>query len=317
MIQDICFSHYSQWVAIVSSKGTCHVFVLSPFGGDAGFRLLNTQGEEPSLYPVLSLPWWSTSSCIINQQSFPPPPPVSLSVVSRIKYSSFGWLSTVNNTAPSATGKVFVPSGAVAAVFHNSLSQSVQHSNSRTGTLEHLLVYTPSGHVVQHQLQPRIGVEQNHSGLSNHTATSMHMQEEDLRVKVEPIQWWDVCRRSDWPVREDSVLGATYDRQEVPEMLQNKSGSNGTYGMESLELNGAVGGENKLEAYSGKLHDRSHWYLSNAEVQISSLRLPIWQKSKVLLLCQSYIYSYLFLCFGNNLSVTVIDLFLYDGLSKS
>ncbi|ONH93723.1 hypothetical protein PRUPE_8G249300 [Prunus persica] len=279
MIQDICFSHYSQWVAIVSSKGTCHVFVLSPFGGDAGFRLLNTQGEEPSLYPVLSLPWWSTSSCIFNQQSCPPPAPVALSVVSRIKYSSFGWLSPVNNTASSTTGKVFVPSGAVAAVFHNSLSQSPRQSNSRTSTLEHLLVYTPSGHVVQHELQPRIGVDQSHSGTQ--AATSMHMQEEDLRVKVEPIQWWDVCRRSDWPEREDIVLGTTSDRQDVAEINQTKSGSDGTHGMESLDLNGAVGGERRLETYSGKLNDRSHWYLSNAEVQISSLRLPIWQKSKI------------------------------------
>ncbi|CAN6693871.1 unnamed protein product [Malus baccata var. baccata] len=281
MIQDICFSRYSQWVAIVSSKGTCHVFVLSPFGGDAGFRLLNNHGEEPSLCPVLTLPWWSASSCIINQQSFPPPPPVALSVVSRIKYSSFGWLSTVNNATASATGKVFVPSGAVAAVFHNSLCQSLQHCNSRKSTLEHLLVYTPSGHVVQHELQPRIGVEQSHSGLSTQVATSMHMQDEDLRAKVEPIQWWDVCRRSDWPEREDSSFGTTSDRQEVAGIIQNKSGSDGTHRMESLDLNGAVGGEGRLKTYSGKVHDRSHWYLSNAEVQISSLRLPIWQKSKI------------------------------------
>jgi len=133
---------------------------LSPFGGDAGFRMLSSQGEEPSLFPALSAPWWSTSSCISNQQSFPPPPPpVALSVVSRIKYSSFGWLNTVSNTTASATGKVFVPSGAVAAVFHNSLSQSLQHANSKANTLEHLLVYTPSGYVVQHELLPLVGVE--------------------------------------------------------------------------------------------------------------------------------------------------------------
>ncbi|PRQ26218.1 putative transcription factor WD40-like family [Rosa chinensis] len=274
MIQDICFSHYSQWVAIVSSKGTCHVFVLSPFGGDAGFQVQHSQGEEPTLYPVLSLPWWSTSSCIMSQQSFPPPPPVVLSVVSRIKYSSFGWLSTVNNAAGSTTGKVFVPSGAVAAVFHNSLSQIVQHSNSRAGTLEHLLVYTPSGHVVQHELQPRVGVEQSHSGLNTQTATYMHMQEEDLRVKVEPIQWWDVCRRSDWPEREDCILGINADRQDVAETIQSKSGSDGTYALEFLDLNGGVEGKRNLETHRSR-------NISNAEVQINSFRLPIWQKSKI------------------------------------
>ncbi|KAL6208518.1 hypothetical protein ACLB2K_019467 [Fragaria x ananassa] len=273
LIQDICFSHYSQWVAIVSSKGTCHVFVLSPFGGDAGFQVQHSQGEEPTLYPVLSLPWWSTSCCIMTQQSFPPPPPVTLSVVSRIKYSSFGWLSTVNNAAGSTTGKVFVPSGAVAAVFHNSLSQSVQHSNSRASTLEYLLVYTPSGHVVQHELQPRVGIEQSHSGLNTQTATYRHTQEEDLRVKVEPIQWWDVCRRSEWPEREDCILGINSDG-DVAETIQSKSGWDGTYAMEFLDLNGGVEGKRNLE---------THWSrnISNAEVQISSFRLPIWQKSKI------------------------------------
>lgn len=283
MIQDICFSHYSQWIAIVSSKGTCHVFVLSPFGGDAGFRLLNSQGEEPALYPVLSLPWWHTSSCITSRQSVPPPPPVALSVVSRIKYSSFGWLSTVNNTAASATGKVFVPSGAVAAIFHNSLSHNLPRGSSRADSLEYLLVYTPSGHVVQHELRPSIGIEPSQGGSNTKSASLVHMQEDELRVKVEPIQWWDVCRRQDWPEREDCILGTTFDKQDVADKIQSKSCPDNGYGLEFLDINGGIGGHNMVERYPGKPHERSHWYLSNAEVQISSLRLPLWQKSKVYL----------------------------------
>lgn len=281
MIQDICFSHYSQWIAIVSSKGTCHVFVLSPFGGDAGFRLLNSQGEEPALYPVSSLPWWYTSSGITGQ-SVPPPSPVALSVVSRIKYSSFGWLSTVNNTPASATGKVFVPSGAVAAIFHNSLSHNPQ-PNRLSASLEHLLVYTPSGHVVQHELKASIGLEPSHGGSNTHSASLVHMQEDEFRVKVEPIQWWDVCRRSDWPERDDCILSTIFDKQDVAETIQNKSSSANGFGLEFLDINDDIGGKNMVESYSGKPHERSHWYLSNAEVQISSLRLPIWQKSKVYL----------------------------------
>ncbi|KAK9984095.1 hypothetical protein SO802_033620 [Lithocarpus litseifolius] len=280
IIQDICFSHYSQWVAVVSSKGTCHVFVLSPFGGDAGFRMLSSQGEEPSLFPAVSVPWWSTSSCITNQQSFPPPPPVALSVVSRIKYSSFGWLNTVSNTT-AATGKVFVPSGAVAAVFHNSLSQSLQNSNSRANTLERLLVYTPSGYVVQHELMPSVGVEGCDSGSRTQSASYVHMQEDELRVKVEPIQWWDVCRRSDWPEREDSVSGTNFHGPDATDVIQNKSGSGDNYGVDFLYINDGIRGKSMARTYSGKPHEKSHWYLSNAEVQISSGRLPIWQKSKI------------------------------------
>ncbi|KAL5561610.1 hypothetical protein UlMin_031357 [Ulmus minor] len=274
IIQDICFSSYSQWIAIVSSKGTCHIFVLSPFGGDAGFRILNSPGEEPALYPVLSLPWWTTSSCIATQQSFPPPAPIGLSVVSRIKYSSFGWLNTVNNNPASAAGKVFVPSGAVAAVFHNSLSHSLQHSNSRADSLEYLLVYTPSGHVVQHELRPSIGVEPSEGGPGMHPTS---FQEEELRVKVEPVQWWDVCRRSDWLEREDSPFGTICERQDMTEIIQNKPGSASGYGLEFGVRDNKI-----MDGYCQKQpQEKSHFYLSNAEVQISALRLPIWQKSKI------------------------------------
>ncbi|XP_022727651.1 autophagy-related protein 18g-like isoform X2 [Durio zibethinus] len=280
MIQDICFSHYSQWVAIVSSKGTCHIFVLSPFGGDAGFQTLNSQGEEPSLFPVLSLPWWSASSCVINQQSFPPPLPVVLSVVSRIKYSSFGWLNTVSNTAASTTGKVFVPSGAVAAVFHNSISLSPRHVNLRTNSLEHLLVYTPSGHVVQHELLPSIGTDSGANNSRIQTALYTHIQEDDLRVKVEPVQWWDVCRRSDWPERKECISRSTLERQDVAEVVQSKSGCE-EYRIHSPEINDSVSGEKTSKPFPKKPHESFHWYLSNAEVQVNSWKLPIWQKSKI------------------------------------
>lgn len=274
MIQDICFSHYSQWIAIVSSKGTCHIFVLSPFGGDSGFHSL-TMGEDPSLYPIMSLPWWSISSCLINQQSSPPPAPISLSVVSRIKYSSFGWLNTVGNANGSAAGKVFVPSGAVAAVFHNSISQNVQQVNSRINPLEHLLVYTPSGYVVQHELLPSVGLELSEKGSRTQSASFAHMQDDELKVKVEPIQWWDVCRRSDWLEREECVFGSTSGQDNV-EIITRKPSAEENLRLDFLSINDDVT-ENK----SVKPHEKSHWYLSNAEVQISSLRLPIWQKSKI------------------------------------
>ncbi|XP_039036763.1 autophagy-related protein 18g-like isoform X1 [Hibiscus syriacus] len=278
MIQDICFSQYSQWVAIVSSKGTCHIFVLSPFGGDTGFQTLSSQGEEPSLSPVLSLPWWSTSFCVANQQSFPPPLPVALSVVSRIKYSSFGWLSTLSNAANTATGKIFVPSGAVAAVFHNSISLAAQHVDQRTTSLKHLLVYTPSGHVVQHELLPSIGADSGASNLRVQTTSYAHVREDDLTVKVEPVQWWDVCRRSDWPEREECISKATVERQDAAEGVESKS-VNEEFSMDSLEIND--NGEKNTKPFPTKPHDSFHWYLSNAEVQVNSWRLPIWQKTKI------------------------------------
>lgn len=53
--------------------------------------------------------------------------------------------------------------------------------------------------------------------------------------------------------------------------------------MDFVDVNDCVGGKKTLTNYPVKSHDRSHWYLSNAEVQVNTVRLPIWQNSKVFL----------------------------------
>nr|DAD33509.1 TPA_asm: hypothetical protein HUJ06_012360 [Nelumbo nucifera] len=276
VIQDICFSHYSQWIAIVSSRGTCHVFVLSPFGGDAGLQTQISDTDGPMLSPGLSIPWWSTSSYVVNQQLFPPPPSITLSVVSRIKNGSSGWFNTVSNAAASATGKLFVPSGAVAAVFHNSLSRSLQPIPLKSSAMEHLLVYTPSGHVVQHELVPSLRVEQSDGSSRIGSSPTMQIQDDELRVKVEPLQWWDVCRRSDWPEREECISQVTLNRQEAVEMITENSNCEDNDMKYMLEHDDNVAGKELLKPCG-----RSNWYLSNAEVQIGNGRIPIWQKSKI------------------------------------
>ncbi|KAL2495098.1 BCAS3 domain-containing protein [Forsythia ovata] len=95
VIQDICFSHDNQWIAIVSSKGTCHIFVISPFGGDTGIQALHSHIQGSILYPDSSPPWWPTSSFAVNEKCSSPPPPCTLSVVSRIKSSDSGLLNSV------------------------------------------------------------------------------------------------------------------------------------------------------------------------------------------------------------------------------
>ena len=314
MIQDICFSNFSQWIAIVSSKGTCHLFVLSPFGGDTGFRIISSQGEEPFLLPVFSLPWWYTPASISYQQSLPPPAPVVLSVASRIKYSSFGWLNTVHNSSANVTGKVFVPSGAIAAIFHNSLSHSQQLVNSKAKPLEHILVYTPSGHVVQHELLASVGLGTTDNGLRNQSTSLLHMQEDEFRVKVEPIQWWDVCRRSEWPERGDTCCN-TFDRQGGIERVQEKISYSDVHGLNFLGTRDRAG-EKMVRSSNENMHDRFHWYLSNAEVQRNFGRLPIWQKSKVLFIVPSsdfHIQGYEFVV--NNFASS--DLLLFNELCGS
>ncbi|ESQ36592.1 hypothetical protein EUTSA_v10006706mg [Eutrema salsugineum] len=279
IVQDICFSHHSQWLAIISSKGTCHIFVLNPSGSDAGFLPSNCDGEDPAQLPASSFPWWFTQSLSNNQQSLSPPPAVALSVVSRIKYSSFGWLNTVSNAATAATGKVFVPSGAVAAVFHKSVTHDLQQ-NSRTNSLEHILVYTPSGHVVQHELLPSVFTGSPENGLRVQRASHVQAQEDDLRVKVEPIQWWDVCRRSDWLETEERLPKSITEKQYDLDTVSNNLPIHADACL-SLDINGNFGEDRYLKTCSEKAPERSHRYLSNFEVKVTSGMLPVWQNSKI------------------------------------
>lgn len=253
VIQDICFSNYSQWIAVVSSRGTCHIFLLSPFGGETGIQLQNS--NKTKLSPFVSQPWWSTSS-FTKDQSFSPPPPITLSVVSRIKNVNFGWINTA--------GKAAVPPGVIAACFHSSVRRNHPEpsvSVSKADVLEHLLVYTPSGYVIQYELLPSLGREQGESSGSP--------QDEELRVKVEPVQWWDVCRRTDWPEKEEFIgIGG--------------GGGGGRHGLvEAAMANSDDEDGGVVEKDLSKLKERSRWYLSHAEVQMRSGRVPVWQKSKI------------------------------------
>jgi Breast carcinoma amplified sequence 3 len=273
VIQDFCFSPYSQWVGIVSSKGTCHIFVISPFGGDASLQFDGHHTDGVSLALTVSKPWWSNFSFLKDQLFFPPPPPVTTSVVSRIKNSNSGWLNTVSNVAATATGKIAAPSGAMAAAFHNSISP-VSASPKNKYSLEHLLVYSPSGHVIQHDLVPSSGPD-----LADNTSRvgpGSLLQDDELHVNTEPVQWWDVCRRTNWPERDENISRVIISCQKSFSGVDSSE-------CEDNEISGlahSVNGNIRRELMKGP--ERPNWYVSNAEVQINSGRIPIWQKSKVL-----------------------------------
>ncbi|KAI3678973.1 hypothetical protein L6452_38277 [Arctium lappa] len=264
VIQDISFSHYCRWISIVSSKLTCHVFVLSPFGGDADYRTHGSQSQ--AINPVQSLPWWSTPSFVIDEQPFPPPSPLTLSVVGRIKNNSSGFLNSVSNAASSAVGKTHLPSGAVASVFHNSMTYRYQDVSTKVNSLEYLLVYTPSGYVIQYELMPSMGI---HHGSRTQSVSHQPSQVEELGVTFESRQWWQVCRRSDSPEREESISVTSFNCRESAMSTYNS------------QANIHMGGQKLVKSDSVKRNDRAHWFLSNAEVQINSGRLPVWQNAKV------------------------------------
>ncbi|PKA60875.1 Autophagy-related protein 18h [Apostasia shenzhenica] len=274
VIQDICFSHYSQWVAIVSSRGTCHIFLLSPFGGDASLQQQSPYCDGPNLAPNLTLPWWCTESSTIDPQSLQPPPPLTVSVVSRIKSCGSGWLNTVSSVAASAAGKMHVPSGAIAAVFHDSIN-SIQSALSKENSLEHLLVYSPSGHLIQHALMPCLGTDSCGGSSRNGSGPLLQSQDEELRVSAEAVQWWDVCRRASWPEREQNICRISGSCK-ATETVLDTSNCHVKRSTFPFPPNHVLSGKDFMRA-----HEKPHVYLSNAEVQFCSGRIPIWQKSKV------------------------------------
>lgn len=173
----------------------------------------------------------------------------------------------------SATGLTMPPSGAIAATFHTSVSYGSQGIQLMTNFLEHLLVYTPSGFVVQHKLLPSTGVGLTDGGPKSEPGY-VHHQDEEFRVRVEPVQWWDVCRRSDCPERVECHFGTSAYGPEVSEIVDNS---------EKIFLAKEFPGSNKLvKNYTSKAVERSSWCLSNAEVQLNFSRSPIWQNVKVL-----------------------------------
>lgn len=214
---------------------------------------------------------------MIHQQLQQPPPPITYSVVSRIKNANSGWLSTVSNVAASAAGKISVPSGAVAAVFHNSLYHDTPRGPSKANSLEHLLVYSPSGHVIQHKLLPSSFVESCDRSSKTIPTSVLQLQDDDLRVNAEPVQWWDVCRRLNWPEREEDISRIFCNDQQTSETVMDSGDSEDNETSCSMSTTGSVLGAES--ARSG----RFHWYLSNAEVQINSGKILMWQKSKVVI----------------------------------
>ncbi|KAE9459206.1 hypothetical protein C3L33_08893, partial [Rhododendron williamsianum] len=128
--------------------------------------------------------------------------PVTLSVVSRIRSGSNGWKSTVSGVAAAAMGRMSSLPGAIASAFHNCKGNDFHAGNSSLKALNHLLVFSPSGSLIQYALQASSGLESAAvvSGLGPRDSSP----ENDARLVVEAIQKWNICQKQNWREREDN-----------------------------------------------------------------------------------------------------------------
>ncbi|BBH01913.1 homolog of yeast autophagy 18 F [Prunus dulcis] len=271
IIQDISFSDDSNWIMVSSSRGTSHLFAINPWGGsvnlptaDAGFTTKNTglgvTTKSAVRWPGVQMP---------NQQSLcSAGPPVTLSVVSRIRNGNNSWRGTVSGAAAAATGKMSSLSGAVAASFHNSKGNTHYVDCSSLKAKYHLLVFSPSGSMIQYALRISNGPDSTAvTGLNTAYESGL---EGDARLAVEAIQKWNICQKQNRREREDTT---------------DIYGENGNLDNNKIYPEGKKKGNTIYpEAWStitkAKIspEEKHQLYISEAELQMHETQSPVWAK---------------------------------------
>ncbi|CAM6097584.1 unnamed protein product [Calypogeia fissa] len=287
VIQDISFSSDSQWIAVSSSRGTSHMFAISPFGGLVGPQTHGAIPVDglmgPTFMPAPTFPWWSSPGSVrVSQQPVPPPPlAVTLSVVSRVKNGIGGWRGTMTGAAAAATGRASNVSGAVAAIFHDGGNHNLEGEVGSGCLKEQLWVLSPSGNLIRYLLRPSAGIDGGYSSGGTPGVSMMNsgspVQTQELRLLVEPLEKWDVSRRPNWAEREERL-----DCLAGPGVGYEEAVSSASGGQWAGSGGHVIGSGNGLGKEGMSVEDMQRWFMSNAEVQHSQARpLPIWAKAKV------------------------------------
>lgn len=280
VIQDISFSDDSRWIAISSSRGTSHLFAISPFGGAVGCHThegaLMNSSMGSSMAQGSARYWWSSSGLLKYDPQFPPPPPIILSDIHKIKNGNDGWCSTISGAAAAATGRSNITSGAVAAVFHNGGGRCFQSPLGYSDIRNQLWVFCSSGHVIRYALCPYAATDALHCRNSPEIGASScgASQAEDSSGIVEPLQKWDLGRKLNWVERENNI-----DRLSVTGVEKEKTAALTGYG--GGEILAHFGDNEQLEKEIMITEEKHRWYLSNAEVHMHQERPPIWTKPEI------------------------------------
>ncbi|CAK9149520.1 unnamed protein product [Ilex paraguariensis] len=195
------------WALLISSKTCASVITIS--------GLLISSPRDLLLFIPL---WWQcqlSNSCFSWQRSMP--------VSHCISTTAVYFILNQQSSSPRHPFTLYVD------------------VHSGVNSLEHLLVYTPSGYVIKLELLPSIEAELNESDPATWSGSYVHSE------------------------RKRNIF------QRLLLMLKKLERT------KFLEINLTV-----------KLPERSHLYLSNAEVQISSGRLPIMAKIQVIDFLEEY-----------------------------
>ncbi|XP_062223452.1 autophagy-related protein 18f-like [Phragmites australis] len=277
VIKDISFSDDSEWIMISSSRGTSHLFAISPYSASTSFHYSDNNPAEnnyvvdSSIKPTAHWSQNSTSSLSLSQKTlFVSGPPVTLSVVSRIRNGSNLFKGAVHGAAALATGVSSPISGAVASTFHNCKGADINSDGSSRGMKYYLLVFSPSGSIIQYVLH--LSAEQD-SGFDFPSGPISYgsERETDRKFVIEALQKWDVCHKRN---RRDSAESFTYSDFENGEnnKLFQKVMKKGT----SIYLFDCADENKKLSA-----DENRNFYISESELQTHVVQIPLWSRSGI------------------------------------
>ncbi|XWS27898.1 hypothetical protein CRYUN_Cryun25bG0019600 [Craigia yunnanensis] len=278
VIQDISFSDDGNWIMISSSRGTSHLFAINPMGGSVSFQSGDT-GFTPkhSGLGVMTKPqvhWLPNLGVQTPTQAslYASGPPVTLSVVSRIRNENNGWRGTVSGAAAAATGRMGSLSGAIASSFHNCKGNNFLFAESSSlKTKYHLLVFSPSGCMIQYAL--RLSADRDSTPVVSGLNTAYESTaDSDGRLVVEAIQKWKICQKHTRTEREDNIdiygENGTSDNSKVyPEEIRE-----GTTFPDPSDT---------VDKANVNPEEKHNLYISEAELQMHQAQKPLWAKSEI------------------------------------
>ncbi|CAN6457995.1 unnamed protein product [Victoria cruziana] len=279
VIQDISFSFDSKWIMISSSRGTSHLFAISPFGGnvkihpDEDTHIHSNKGFGLTAQSTIHQPPTSSTpgpSRLSQQTLYESGHPVTLSAVSRIR-SGNSWKDAVSGAAAAATGRASPLTGAVASAFHDCNGFHTDF-NLRIPKY-HLLVFSPSGSVVQYALRVPSDMEPGSvfHGINNGTYESA--DNPDGKLLVETLQKWDVCHMRNRIEREEKLDGY-YDYKNGNNNKVSRRYKNGTTDMHQSDKGSTV-----KERFNSE--EEHHLYISKAELHMHQNGFPLWARSQI------------------------------------
>lgn len=278
VIQDISFSDDSCWIMISSSRGTSHLFAIDPSGGSVSFQSAESTfaAQNGGLVATKSAVRWPPTADLqmpSQQNVCVAGNPVTLSAISRIRNGSNGWRGTVSGAAAVATGRFHSLPGVIASCFHICKRSDSYADRNSSKSKYHLLVFSPSGCMIQYALQVSTGLDPI-STLAEVGNAYESAVDCDGRMVVEAIQKWNICQKHTRREREDNFdiygeNGSADSKKIYPEGIIKES-CNSVVGIDAAA---------KMGISSEEKH---HFYISEAELQMHQAQIPSWAKPGII-----------------------------------